>query len=82
MNFAGMMVVAMLLDLALGWPDPVYRRIGHPVTWIGALIRWIDLRFNLETDSPAARRTAGVATLIIVTAAAAVPMALLQHLLP
>jgi adenosylcobinamide-phosphate synthase len=82
MSFAGMMVVAMLLDLALGWPAPVYARIGHPVTWIGALIRWLDSRFNLETDTPTARRIAGTATLILVTAAAALPMLLAQALLP
>lgn len=82
MSFAGMMVVAMLLDLALGWPAPLYARIGHPVTWIGALIRWLDSRFNLDSDTPKARRIAGIATLILVTAAAALPMLLLQSLLP
>jgi adenosylcobinamide-phosphate synthase len=76
------MVVAMLLDLALGWPAPLYARIGHPVTWIGALIRWLDTRFNLDADTPNARRIAGMATLVIVTVSAALPMLLAQSLLP
>lgn len=82
MNFAGMMVVAMLLDLALGWPAPIYAKIGHPVTWIGAMIDWIDARFNVETESNFARRMAGVATLVIVVALTALPMIIAQALLP
>jgi adenosylcobinamide-phosphate synthase len=82
MSFEGMMVVAMLLDLALGWPAPLYARIGHPVTWIGALIRWLDTRFNLDADTPNARRIAGIATLVIVTVSASLPMLLAQSLLP
>ncbi len=82
MNFAAMMAGALLLDLAFGWPARIYAAIGHPVTWIGALIRWFDQRFNLETDSPARRRAAGVVTLGVVTLAAALPMILIQAMLP
>ncbi len=46
MNFAAMMLVAVALDLALGWPDALYRRIGHPVTWLGALIARLDAGWN------------------------------------
>ena len=42
MNFAAMMLVAMALDLAIGWPDALFRRIGHPVTWLGALISGLE----------------------------------------
>lgn len=60
MIFASAMLVAMAVDCALGWPDAIYRRIGHPVTWIGALIRWLDVAMNLEADSDLIRRAKGV----------------------
>ncbi len=46
MSFAAVMAVAVALDLAFGWPGALYRRIGHPVTWIGALIAGLDGRLN------------------------------------
>lgn len=39
-------LVALALDALVGWPDAVYRRIGHPVTWIGRLIGWLDRNCN------------------------------------
>ena len=38
MGFAGAMAVAMAVDALLGWPSWLFARIGHPVTWLGALI--------------------------------------------
>jgi len=40
------MVVAMLVDAVLGWPDGVFARIGHPVTWLGQVIGALDARWN------------------------------------
>ena len=47
---------ALLLEAALGYPQALYARIGHPVTWIGGLIGWLDRSLNRETASFAARR--------------------------
>ena len=82
MSYALMMLTAMAIDLSFGWPDWLYRRIGHPVTWLGALIRALDLALNHDHASDARRRLAGVATLIVTVAAAALPMWALQSLLP
>lgn len=82
MNFAAAMLVAMLVDGAAGWPDRIYRKIGHPVTWIGALIRALDLRFNRAFDSDLRRRLAGVLAAVLVIVAAAGGAALLQAALP
>jgi len=79
MNFAAMMGVAILCDLAFGWPDPLYRRIGHPVTWIGALISRLDTHWNREGP---ARRLRGVAAAAVVIAAAGGIALVLQSLLP
>ncbi|GAB1378260.1 adenosylcobinamide-phosphate synthase CbiB [Pararhodobacter aggregans] len=62
MSFAASMLIAMAIDAAIGWPDALYRRIGHPVTWIGALIAALEARLNRG----AARRAKGVLTALVV----------------
>ena len=32
------LVVAACLEAAVAYPDPLFRAIGHPVTWFGAVI--------------------------------------------
>lgn len=82
MNFAAAMLVAILVDGLAGWPARIYQRIRHPVTWIGALIRTLDRRFNRATDSDLLRRVAGVAAALMVIGAAAGLAALAQAALP
>ncbi len=36
----------MLTEAALGYPAGLVRHIGHPVTWIGAAIAWLDRTLN------------------------------------
>ena len=73
MGFAGAMVVAMAVDALLGWPSPLFARIGHPVTWLGRLIGGIDTAWNRASDPPALRRTAGVAgALVVIVASVAI----------
>jgi adenosylcobinamide-phosphate synthase len=55
--------LALLIELAVGYPDRLYRAIGHPVSWIGKLIDTADRQFNRDRDSFATRRAAGVAAL-------------------
>ena len=54
MSFAAAMLVALALDLAVGWPDALYRRIGHPVSWLGRAIAFGEA--SLHKGEPAARR--------------------------
>jgi adenosylcobinamide-phosphate synthase len=65
-EFAGTMAVAMLVDAVLGWPDGLFARIGHPVTWLGRLIAALDARWNRAADPPWKRRAAGLAAASIV----------------
>jgi adenosylcobinamide-phosphate synthase len=64
------MMVAMVLDALLGWPDGLFARIGHPVTWLGHLIDELDGRWNREEDFAFMRRAAGTAAALIVIAVA------------
>ncbi|QPF87237.1 cobalamin biosynthesis protein CobD [Bradyrhizobium genosp. L] len=71
MGFAGAMAVAMAMDALIGWPDWLFARIGHPVTWLGRLIHAVDTGWNRSADPPALRRAAGVAAAVVVIALAA-----------
>ncbi len=74
----GALLVALALEALIGWPDELFRRIGHPVTWLGRLVWTLDLRLNRETDPPERRRRAGRIALAIAVLAAVVPAYLLQ----
>jgi len=67
-EFAGAMAVAMMVDVALGWPKGLFVLIGHPVTWLGKLIDVLDTRWNRSSDPPAFRRAAGIAAALLVIA--------------
>ncbi|WJR76649.1 adenosylcobinamide-phosphate synthase CbiB [Bradyrhizobium sp. NP1] len=71
MGFAGAMLVAMAVDALMGWPAPLFARIGHPVTWLGRLIGLLDESCNRPADTPAMRRIAGAAVALFVIVAAA-----------
>ena len=58
----------MLIELCLGYPATLHRAIGHPVTWMGRLIAWLDRALNRETATPQARRAAGVVAVLILLA--------------
>ena len=79
---SGAMLLALGLDAAIGWPDALFRRIGHPVTWIGALIDWCDRTWNDATAAPRTRHGAGIATVAFVLAAAILPALAITALLP
>jgi adenosylcobinamide-phosphate synthase len=63
-----LVTLALLVEAAIGYPGRVYTAIGHPVTWIGALIAALDRDLNREDASPAARRMAGVLALVAILA--------------
>jgi adenosylcobinamide-phosphate synthase len=54
----------MLIELCIGYPEPLVRGIGHPVTWIGALIGGLDRLFNRDMTT-ALRRLAGILAVAI-----------------
>ncbi|WP_243429816.1 adenosylcobinamide-phosphate synthase CbiB [Acetobacter sacchari] len=58
-NSVAAMLIALALDAMIGWPDSVYLRIGHPVTWLGRLIDLGDRGLNREDASSLVRRIAG-----------------------
>lgn len=83
-QFAQLALLALLIEAAVGYPDAAFRRIGHPVTWIGKLIAWAEQRWNRPPRSDLARRGMGVvlvAILIAVSIAAGIVLWWLATLL-
>ncbi|RVD52099.1 cobalamin biosynthesis protein CobD [Mesorhizobium sp. M8A.F.Ca.ET.023.02.2.1] len=58
--------LSLVVEFALGYPDWLFRAIGHPVTWFGRLISFLDLRLNRATDPDALRRQRGVQALLVI----------------
>jgi adenosylcobinamide-phosphate synthase len=56
---------ALLLEAAIGYPGFVYRAIGHPVTWMGALLARLEHRLNHPTLPDHQRRIRGILTLAV-----------------
>lgn len=67
--FAALALIAVATEAAAGYPDGIYRRIGHPVTWIGALITWCDQAWNSETLSHGERCWRGIYVLVLLLSA-------------
>ena len=76
------MVVAMAMDALVGWPDRLFARIGHPVTWLGKAIAALDARWNRDAEPASTRRAAGVAAALLVIIAAAAIGWMVQRLVP
>lgn len=58
-------LVALACDAVIGDPDWIWRRLPHPVVWIGALIDRLERCFNREAWSPARRKFAGVFVILV-----------------
>lgn len=57
--------LSLLVELAVGYPDRLVRRIGHPVIWIGKLIDRLDRALNRPGDPAARRKRMGVLALFL-----------------
>ena len=60
-NHLGSLLIALLIDAAVGDPHWLYRRLPHPVVWIGRVIAWADQQLNRASDTPGRRKIMGIA---------------------
>jgi len=77
--------LALVIEALVGYPDRLVGAIGHPVTWMGALIGLLDRVLNRERLGAAGRRAAGalaVSGLIIVVAGTALVLEAALRRLP
>lgn len=60
--------MALLLEWAIGYPESLFRAIGHPVSWIGRVIAFMERALNRPEQSEQLRRLAGILTLMLLIA--------------
>ena len=58
-------LAALIIEALIGYPAPLYRAIGHPVTWMGHWLAWLEPILNRGDASFATRRAAGVVALCL-----------------
>jgi adenosylcobinamide-phosphate synthase len=57
------LALALAIEAAAGYPDALYRAVGHPVTWIGRAITALEA--GLNRGGPVRRRAGGVLALLV-----------------
>jgi adenosylcobinamide-phosphate synthase len=70
--------LALLVENLVGYPDAIYRRIGHPVEWIGRLINVLEDQLNLPADEAQQQKMNGVLAVAALVIGVIIPAALLQ----
>ncbi|MBO0132727.1 adenosylcobinamide-phosphate synthase CbiB [Agrobacterium burrii] len=63
--FFALAFLSLVIERLTGYPEWLFNRIGHPVTWIGSLIALLDKKWNRESASFSQRKAAGVAALVV-----------------
>ena len=58
-------LAALSIEALIGYPTPLYRAVGHPVTWMGAWLAALEAKLNRPEACFAARRTAGLAAVAL-----------------
>jgi adenosylcobinamide-phosphate synthase len=73
---------ALVIEALVGYPSPLYRAIGHPVTWIGAWLAWLERHLNRSGLTFFRRRTLGVLALGLLLLPVAIATTLLTLAAP
>jgi adenosylcobinamide-phosphate synthase len=76
---AALTLLALLIELMVGYPGWLARAIGHPVIWMGALIGALDRGWNEVRDRDSFRRAAGMAALLVLIMAAGLAGGFVAH---
>ncbi|MFC7290424.1 adenosylcobinamide-phosphate synthase CbiB [Hirschia litorea] len=64
MNSLSLICLAWFFEACFGWPDGVFKRIKHPVVWLGYIIQWFDTVLNKTKFSHQTRYILGALTTI------------------
>lgn len=80
-NALWLLLAAILLDAVVGDPDWLWRRLPHPVVWIGKVITFFDRRMNRPSLNSSQRKRAGTLLLAVLVVGGLALGAILQSLL-
>lgn len=73
------LMLALALDAAVGWPERLYRMVGHPVGIFASIIGACETRWNTPARTDARRRICGVAVVALLVAVAGGGSLLIQQ---
>ncbi|QEH97069.1 adenosylcobinamide-phosphate synthase CbiB [Gluconobacter thailandicus] len=73
--------LACVAEVIFGYPSWLFRLIGHPVTWVGALIARLDRTLNHPKDTSGLRKFYGVIALGVLTVIPVIVVVLCLELL-
>ncbi|MGC2409536.1 MAG: adenosylcobinamide-phosphate synthase CbiB [Methyloceanibacter sp.] len=71
---------ALLIEVAFGYPVALFRRVQHPVIWMGALLSRLESRLNRSSMPEGRRRLNGLLALAALLVASILPVLVLQYL--
>ncbi len=59
-------LAAILIEALVGYPDRLYRLVGHPISWVGRLAAFGEARLNRAELPPEERRNRGMFFLALI----------------
>ena len=72
------LVAALAIEAASGYPKPLFARLGHPVVWIGGLLERMERRWNRPTLPERRRRLNGAWSVLLLLVLSAGAIAVVQ----
>jgi adenosylcobinamide-phosphate synthase len=69
--------LALAVERVAGYPKPIYKKIGHPVEWIGNLIAVLERKLNEGGN----KKTKGIAALAALLIIVGIPTFIVSHTL-
>ncbi len=73
--------LALLIERLFGYPKPLYDKIGHPVEWIGTILKKLETLLYDPEAEPLQARLRGVAALLALLLIVAIPAVLVTSIL-
>jgi len=82
MTFAASLFLGFLIEAAIAWPAPLFRVIGHPVTWLGHVITLLERKLNKAERAPRVLNLLGAVAVAVILTGAVVLAAMISASLP
>jgi adenosylcobinamide-phosphate synthase len=73
--------LALLIERLFGYPKPLYDKIGHPVEWIGTILKKLETLLYDPEAEPLQARLRGVAALLALLLIVAIPAVIIAGVL-
>ena len=72
-------IIAALIDTIVGWPNWLYLKIGHPITWVAIFINFFDVSLNKPKSNSFFRKLGGMITVFVIVGTLTTLSYLLQN---